>query len=407
MNTKVFFISYKKILKAIYIAFFFTIAFTNSYESQLKKCLWVKSDEMSTDDKIENLISNAYRSGYKIIFLQVNIHEDSRYNPFINEHIESNFDSLKSAIFWANWYDLEIHLWLNVYKIWSSTWTPPENHVYYKLNDSHKDWFATDINGHIDCDINFNSFDSRVLDSDGFQGVFLSPLNPNVNNYILTIIEHLIHRYSGISGNPDFSGIHLDYFRYKDSMYGYNYIGRKSFYDENQFDPIYINRILNEDLLDSANNLLDKWTNFKNSKINKLLFDIKTITNNYDNLKLSVAVKPNIYESKIRWNQNWDEWIFDDYIDFIVVMNYYNDTESFSNNLWEIYKYFDDRKNINKIYIGINAIDVKLEQNQLRNSKLIKNQIDNVIEFSFPGISIFSSEYFNYNPSLYLEIFTD
>jgi len=407
LSREFFFISTKKILKAIYIAFFFTVAFANSYESQVKKCLWVKSDEMSSDDKIEDLISNAYRSGYKIIFLQVDIHGDSRYNPFINNQIESDFDALKSAIFWANWYDLEIHLWLNVYKIWSSTWIPSDNHVYYKLNDSYKDWFATDINGHIDCDINFNSYDNRVLDSDGFQGVFLSPLNPNVNNYILRIIENLIQRYSGTSGNPDFFGIHLDYFRYKDSMYGYNYIGRKSFYNENKFDPIYINRILNKNELDSTNNALEKWTDFKNSKINNLLIEIKNITNNYDNLKLSVAVKPNIYESKIRWNQNWDEWIFKDYVDFVVVMNYFNDTESFSNNLWEIYKYFEDRKNINKIYIGINTIDVKLEQNQLRNSKLIKNQINNVIEFSFPGISLFSSEYFNYNPSLYLEIFTD
>ena len=62
-------------------------------------------------------------------------------------------------------------------------------------------------------------------------------------------------------------------------------------------------------------------------------------------------------------------------------MNYFSDTESFSNNLWELYKYFEDRENINKIYVGINTIDTNLGTNQLRDSELIKNQINNAMEF--------------------------
>ena len=89
---------------------------------------------------------------------------------------------------------------------------------------------------------------------------------------------------------------------------------------------------------------MNEWNSFKSKHINNFLFDISQIIKSYKNLKLSVAVKSNIYESKIRWNQDWDNWIYSDFIDFVVVMNYYNDTESFSNNLWDIYKYFDDKK---------------------------------------------------------------
>jgi len=190
-------------------------------------------------------------------------------------------------------------------------------------------------------------------------------------------------------------------------MYGYNYIGRKLFYDKNDVDPVYLNINSNHFYVDSINNLKDEWNNFKNIHINNLVQDIDSLLSKYDNLKLSASVKPNIYESKKRWNQNWDDWVKKEYIDFVVIMNYFYDIESFSDNLWELYKYFNSQKNIEKIYVGINTIDSSLGNNKLRDSKIIKNQINNVIEFSFPGISIFSSEYFKYNSSLYLEIFPE
>ena len=394
--------------KAIIIAFFFSFIFSNTYSNNFDKCLWVKANELTSDEKIENLISNAYRSGYKIIFLQIKIHEDYRYNPLIEKkQNQFNFDPLKSALFWANWYDIEVHIWMNVYKIWSSTWEPPENHIFYELNKFHKDWFATDINGHIDCNTKFNSIDNRkILNSDDFSGLFLSPLNYEVNNYIKNIIKKLLNDYSNL-GKPLFNGIHLDYLRYKDSMYGYNYIGRKLFYNKNKIDPVYLNKMSNYLSFESIDTLRDDWNNFKSNQINNLLKDLHALLSNYNNLKLSAAVKPNIYESKIRWNQNWDYWIRENYIDFVVIMNYYSDTESFSNNLWELYKYFEDRENINKIYVGINTIDTNLDNNQLRDSELIKSQINNAIEFSFPAIAIFSSEYFKYNSSLYLDIFPE
>ena len=391
--------------KAIIIAFFFSFNFSNTYSSSFDKCLWVKSEELTSDEKIEYLISNAYRSDYKIIFLQIKVHEGYRYNPLIEKkHHSSNFDPLKSALFWANWYDLEVHIWINVYKIWSSTWEPPKNHIFYELNKFHKDWFATDINGHIDCNTEFNSNNKKIIHSNDFSGLFLSPLNDQTNDYIKSIIKTLLNDYSNL-GQPLFNGIHLDYLRYKDSMYGYNYVGRKLFYNKNKVDPIYLNKMSNYFSIKSVDSLRNEWNNFKSDKINNLVKDLHNLLSEYDNLALSAAVKPNIYESKIRWNQNWDYWIKENYIDFVVIMNYFSDTESFSNNLWELYKYFEDRENINKIYVGINTIDTNLGTNQLRESELIKNQINNAIEFSFPAISIFSSEYFKYNSSLYLDIF--
>ena len=241
--------------------------------------------------------------------------------------------------------------------------------------------------------------------SDNFSGVFLSPLNPKSNEYIKNIIKKLLVDYSR-NGIPLFDGIHLDYLRYKDSMYGYNYFGRKIFYDENQVDPVYLNRNFYSN--DSTQIFKDNWNKFKSEKINFLLKDLDDLLNIFSSkdIKLSVAVKPNIYEARIRWNQNWDEWINKDYIDFVVVMNYFPDTESFSKNLMDLYSYFGKKK-LSKIYIGVNTIEKNLKSNELKDVNTIREQVKNTIYYQFGGVAIFSYEYYKFNKKLYLEIFSE
>ena len=390
---------------AIIIAFFFNFILSNQGNHEFDKCLWIKSDQIQDEKSTKEIISNAYRSGYEIIFLQLDIHNDSRYNPFLrNQNKKLDFDPLNTALYWSNLYDIEIHIWINAYKIWSSTWPPKSDHVFYKLKENYKDWFASDINGHSDYNFEFKKT------SNNFSGIYLSPLNNEVNIYIENIVEKLLDKYKG-----KFHGIHLDYFRYKDSMYGYNYIGRKLFYDRHNIDPIHLNKNTsssNFELNDSIHVIKNKWVDFKNSHIDSLIKGLNGLITNYNeikskNIKLSVAVKPDIYEAKIRWNQNWDKWLNNNFIDFVVVMNYYSDTESFSNNLWSIYKYFYSSKNINNIYIGINTIEQNLGKTRLKDVDLIKQQVQNTKDFAFPGVAIFSAEYYNFNPTLYLEIFSE
>ena len=400
--SKTFFLNF---YKAITIAFFFNLIFPNQDIPQnFDKCLWIKSENLDSEKSIKSIISDAYKSGYKIVFLQLDVHNNHLYNPLITKGTKNRpFDPLNVALYWANLYDIELHVWINAYKIWSSTWPPSEDHIFYQLRENNKDWFASDINGHIDCNLVLNK------SKNNFSGIYLSPLNQSSNDYIKDIIQKLLVDYKG-----KFDGIHLDYFRYKDSMYGYNYIGRKLFQNIYNIDPIYLNKDIdfnNVELNDSIHNIKDNWLEFKNKHIDILIQDLDILLDDYNNnfskqIKLSVAVKPNIHEAKVRWNQNWDYWLNNDFVDFVVVMNYFSDMESFSNNLWELYKYFYNTKNINKIYIGINTIDENLGENELKDIDLIKNQVKNVQDFSFPGIAIFSSEYYNFYPTLYLDIFS-
>lgn len=404
MHKHLYIKNYHNFYWAIFIAFFFNFIYSYN-QNEFTKGLWIKSEHLRSEQSIKEVISDAYRSGYKIIFLQIDVHNDYHYNPLIyKDDSKNSFDPLNTSLYWANLYDLEIHVWINAYKIWSSTWPPPENHIFYKLQKNYKSWFATDINGHSDYNFEF------VSNSNNFSGIFLSPLNPDVNIYIENIIEKLLFDYKG-----KIHGIHLDYFRYKDSMYGYNIEGRKQFYDKFNVDPIYLNKNITNDnieMTDSIHIIKEYWLNHKVSQIDSLIYGLGKLISNFNevkskDIKLSVAVKPEIYEAKLRWNQNWDNWINNDYLDFVVLMNYYNDTESFSNNLWSIYKHFYNTKNINKIFVGINTIEKNLDKSKLKNVKIIKEQVQNAKDFSYPGVIIFSSEYYNFNPTLYLEIFSE
>ena len=67
--TNHFTISVNNFYKAIIIAFFFSVTLSNDLDN-VTKCLWVKSDEL-LNNSIESIITNAYRSEYKIIYLQL------------------------------------------------------------------------------------------------------------------------------------------------------------------------------------------------------------------------------------------------------------------------------------------------------------------------------------------------
>ena len=61
MNINFSKISFLNFYKAIIIAFFFSFIFPT--ENSFNKCLWVKSEELDNRAAIQDMITNAYRSG--------------------------------------------------------------------------------------------------------------------------------------------------------------------------------------------------------------------------------------------------------------------------------------------------------------------------------------------------------
>ena len=97
-----------------------------------------------------------------------------------------------------------------------------QKHYYYQCNDC----FESDFNGKSDNKIILTQNQSR-----DWEGVFISPIHPDVNNYLLSVISEISRKY-------DIDGLNLDYVRYQDSFYGYNSKGLNNFIEMNDFDHV-------------------------------------------------------------------------------------------------------------------------------------------------------------------------
>jgi len=126
------------------------------------------------------------------------------------------------------------------------------------------------------------------------------------------------------------------------------------------------------------------WDNNKLNSITDLIKSTKNlIENNGIDIDLSIAVKPDIIESKYRWSQDWISWLKSDLIDYAVIMNYETDINKFNLHN-KLIKNRLNHSNLNKVIIGISAFN----QNALSASdKIILSRLNGYENFSI----------FNYN----------
>ena len=358
------------------IACFFVFTFNPLFPSLLPKldsnCLWIKSDSVLDSIKIDSVLSFSNKNNINKLFFQVRSRGDALYNSSIvpkHEKIDSLFDPLQYVIDKTENTNIEIHAWFNTYILWSSN-NPPQNknHFYYSCDDC----FETDLNGKSD-----KSIDLKQFHSSNWEGLYLSPLHPNVNKHLLNVIDELIYTYN-------IDGIHLDYIRYQDSFYGYNDYGLIEFEKLFSVNPIDLKRGIISKKYGFNQNFVDsikfEWENFRMNKITEFVRSVRyLIINDSLDIELSAAVKPDILEAKYRWYQDWVSWIEEDLVDFCVIMNYYNDINKF-NSVNRIIS--NHVKNKNKINIGISVFNQS--QNFISN-KIIIARLDGYKNFSlFP-----------------------
>ncbi len=187
----------------------------------------------------------------------------------------------------SNDLNINIHAWINMYIIWSSKIPPADkNHLINRKEQWLDHSFKNQTHIH--------------------SNKFLSPIHPNVNLYLLSVIDELIKNYN-------INGIHLDYIRFKDNHYGNNKFGQNYF------------------SIDQNNK---NWDKFKRDRVSNLVKSISIlIKNKKNNIIFSAAVKPNLLEAKNRFSQEWGSWLKNNIIDLVFPMNYYNEIDLFNRDL--------------------------------------------------------------------------
>ena len=114
--------------------------------------------------------------------------------------------------------NIKVHAWINVYYLWSSKKHPPQNdHLFFQRPE----WIDQEKGDKYILNRSYLNKDKDILING--EGFFLAPTNPDVNDYLISVISEL-------SGNYHIDGIHYDYIRYHSLDYGYNEVGFSFFY---------------------------------------------------------------------------------------------------------------------------------------------------------------------------------
>ena len=123
------------------------------------------------------------------------------------------------------------------------------------------------------------------------------------------------------------------------------------------------------------------WDQFRRDAVTDLVRMTYESIKYDNNVKLSAAVKPSLITAKQRWFQEWDKWIDEGIIDFVVPMNYFKEIADFNNSI-QIIKSNIIMEDMDMVIMGISTYN---QNAQSAADKILLSRLN-----GFKGISIFS-----------------
>ena len=346
--------------KYVFLIFFINLIF--SQQDKEVRALWIVRDHMANAGLIDKSVDFAIKNKFNNIFVQVRGRGDAFYNSsFVpkSKLVANDFDPLKYILNKCSETNIKVHAWLNIYYLWSSKQRPTyDNHLLL----TKPSWLDRKEDDEYILGGKFLYNDNYNIDGEGF---FLAPTNLEVNNYLLDVISEL-------SNNYQLDGVHYDYIRYHSISYGYNLNGyeyiSKNQVEEDNIDISLLNNLKRNAITDFI----------KRSK-----FIIKEVL---PNCIISAAVKPNIYNAKLIYGQEWDLWLSAGYLDWVVPMNYLVDDNDFIKNIY-IMKDNIPEKHYSKIIIGVSTYNQSARSAGRKVSRLKKMNFKNISIFSYNTMS--------------------
>ncbi len=291
--------------------------------------MWIVRDSMVSREEIDAALTFAQQGGINHVFVQVRGRGDAYYQsllvPRSSRVRQRGFDPLGYAISRGHQLGLNVHAWVTTYLLWSAR-TPPETgaHIYHM----HPEWLEVDAAGLAQADIDLGA------PRDGtFEGIFLSPVHPEVNGYLQSVFTEIILNY-------DIDGLHLDYVRYGDLDHGYNAAGLARFRSEYGFDPRDILQVRQsvgfEEAGPAAGKLAD-WNDYRRQRITDLITALHAVIMlSGKEIMLTAAVKPNVRVARHKYFQDWSQWLRDGILEYAAPMNYTPDLQQYLENITSI-----------------------------------------------------------------------
>ncbi len=294
----------------------------------------------------------------------------SRIAPQQNP-LTQGWDPLKAAVKLAHERGMELHAWFWVFAAanqrHNEILNQPLNYLGPVLSQ-HPDWAITDKEGNI--------FDRGVP----YKKAFLDPANPEVQRYLLSLLEE-------VASNYDVDGIQLDYIRYPfqepkvNQTFGYSQSSRQLFKEIAGVDPIEIS---------PRHPLWAQWTGFRIRQVDSFVATVsERLRQKRPDLILSAAVFPMEKRDRLfRLQQNWEEWVRREQVDMIVLMTYALDTGNLEERTQPLFN--QDLKGSSLLVPGLRLLKVP--------DSVTLDQLQFVRNLPTGGYALFAAE--NLTPNL-------
>ena len=279
--------------------------------------MWVVRDQITSPEKVKNVVATATKYGYNFIVVQVVGRGDAYYKSTVLPRSEAldgqpaSFDPLKLVIDLAHAKGIKVIAWLNDMYLCGFSATPVSK---AHLRNTHPEWVTYTSLGKSMIEAGQSATGPEV------EGLFLDPGIPEVK-------EHIVARYSEIVKNYKVDGVHHDYIRYSNPNLGYNPIACAKFKEMYGYDPLDLKSkaqdIKKEIGIAKYLDLTKAWDQFRRDNITAI---VKAV---YEAVK---AINPKVEVSgavigyyKLAYSekfQDWKLWLEEGYLDVAMPMIY-------------------------------------------------------------------------------------
>lgn len=295
------------------------------YRPDELKGVWIRPTE-KTPEEIVRAIEKLCDAGINNIFLETYFHGKTiypsavldKYNVTNQNEDFMGFDPLKIWIEECHKRNIKVNIWFETFYVGNKS---PNSNPKHILN-VYPEWANTTKIGYASA--------TPVASLSEHNGYFLDPANPQVQGYLLEIINEIITKYC-----PD--GINLDYIRYPQSIspkfpnyemsnWGYTTYARNDFKNQFGVDPIDIKY---------GTDLWAIWAKFRQNKVTDFVEQVRKIT--YPcNITLTAVIFPDRQKSLDVKMQDWKTWSLNNYIDGFTPLILTSDRATASSMIYDI-----------------------------------------------------------------------
>ena len=275
-------------------------AYCNTFESRKveSRGLWIQYWKLATKDEIKRFVKQIADANFN--FVGVETYLDGGHTIYPTKAGEQfaaykGWDPLKALVDECRKYGLEVHAWCQIFSVTGSGGGGP-------LVKKHPEWL---------------SWETPLKKAEPGVHYWVCPARDEHKEFFKKFVKEIVKNYK--------IGIHYDYVRYPQSPKHSCYFCRKKFMDEYKIDP------WGEKIQQNVDQWM-QWNIYRENLISEFVKDVTAYIKDIDpNVPVSAAVFPVPDNQHGFLNnqliQDWENWVANQYIDFVCPMEYSSDVE--------------------------------------------------------------------------------